>query len=207
MKETRRFRYAVLVGVVGVLALAVAVSIPAASSSISVASPVIKSFTPHRGPVGTQVEIMGTNLLGGSVSFNGVHATVNNPGDVNNDELIALVPQGAGTGAITVSTSGGTATSASVFDVTSGKATSESSKPLISSFAPAKAKPGAMVTVVGSNLGPVKSIKIGSVRVLYYKTISDNRLAIRVPKGARTGKISLATQGGLATSATRLVVK
>ncbi len=207
MEETRRFRCGVIVGVVGAFAMAVVASGLAASNSVALARPVITSFTPHHGAAGTQVEIMGTNLVGGSVSFGGVHATVNNPGDVNNNELIAIVPQGASTGAITVSTSGGTATSGGVFEVTPGTTTSKTGKPLISSFEPTTAQPGATVTVVGTNLGPIKSIKIGSIRVLYYKTLSDSRLTIRIPKEARTGKISLVTQRGMATSPKNLVIK
>lgn len=205
--KMRRYRCLVLVGVVGAFAMAVVASSPAASNSVALAPPVIKSFTPHQGAAGTQVEILGTNLLNGSVSFGGVHATVSNPGDVNNDELIAIVPQGAGTGAITVSTSGGTATSSGMFAVTPGTPTSKIGKPLISSFKPATAQPGAMVTVVGAHLGPIESIKIGSMRVLYYKTVSDTRLTIRVPKKATTGKISLVTQHGVATSLKNLVVR
>ena len=96
---------------------------------------------------------------------------------------------------------------AAFFEVTPGTTTSKTGKPLISSFEPTTAQSGATVTVVGTNLGPIKSIKIGSIRVLYYKTLSDSRLTIRVPKEARTGKISLVTQRGMATSPKNLVIK
>jgi hypothetical protein len=63
-----------------------------------------------------------------------------------------------------------------------------------------------MVTVNGANLGPIVYVKVGRTRVMFYKSLSKTRLAIRVPKGAKTGKISVVTQLGAATSARSLVI-
>ena len=78
--------------------------------------PTIASFTPARGPVGTSVTISGTGLTGAtSVTFNGLSATFT----VQSDAAIqAVVPAGAATGPVTVTTPAGSATSTSNFTVT-----------------------------------------------------------------------------------------
>jgi uncharacterized repeat protein (TIGR03803 family) len=77
--------------------------------------PVILSFKPGSGPVGTQVTISGTGLTGAtSVTFGGVKAsfTVN-----SGTQVTATVPTGAKTGKIKIATPGGTATSSGTFIV------------------------------------------------------------------------------------------
>jgi uncharacterized repeat protein (TIGR03803 family) len=78
--------------------------------------PHITSFTPTSGPVGTEVKISGTTFTGASkVAFDGVDAT---SFEVVNDSLVdAIVPSGAKTGAIQITTPGGTATSSTSFTV------------------------------------------------------------------------------------------
>jgi uncharacterized repeat protein (TIGR03803 family) len=80
-------------------------------------TPVIKSFTPSSGTVGTPVTITGVSLTQTSkVTFGGVKATTF---AVNSDtQVTANVPTGAKTGKIAITTPGGTATSSAVFTVT-----------------------------------------------------------------------------------------
>ena len=83
-----------------------------------VAAPMLASFSPAAGPVGTTVRLAGTSLSSTSaVKFNGVAASfvVN-----SNQQLTTTVPAGASTGAISVTTAGGVATSAQSFIVTAG---------------------------------------------------------------------------------------
>src|SRR5207245_526827 len=92
----------------------------ATSSAVSVTvvrAPTITSFTPTSGPVGTNVTISGTNFTGATVvTFNGVRA---DPFTVTSATAIQdTVPTGATTGTLSVTTPGGTATSASAFTVT-----------------------------------------------------------------------------------------
>jgi uncharacterized repeat protein (TIGR03803 family) len=78
--------------------------------------PIIISFKPPSGPVGTQVTIMGGGFHGATkVTFGGVGAifTVD-----SGSQITATVPTGAVTGPITVTTPGGTATSGKNFIVT-----------------------------------------------------------------------------------------
>ena len=79
-------------------------------------APTITGFTPTSGPAGTSVAITGTNFTGATtVGFTGVAATFT----VNSaTQITATVPSGATSGTISVTTPGGTATSAGVFTVT-----------------------------------------------------------------------------------------
>ena len=80
--------------------------------------PAITSFAPTSGPVATGMTISGTNFTGvTAVSFGGTAATftVSNSGTIT-----TAVPFGAASGAITVTTLDGTATSAGSFTVTPG---------------------------------------------------------------------------------------
>jgi uncharacterized repeat protein (TIGR03803 family) len=78
-------------------------------------TPSIKKFTPTSGPVGTSVVITGNSLLQTSaVKFGTVAAAFT----VNSDtQVTATVPTGAVTGKINITTSGGTASTATVFTV------------------------------------------------------------------------------------------
>jgi uncharacterized repeat protein (TIGR03803 family) len=79
-------------------------------------TPVISSFSPTSGPVGTVVVITGQSLAGAtSVTFGGVKATSFTV-DLYT-QITATVPTGAQTGKIGVTTAGGTATSVGTFTV------------------------------------------------------------------------------------------
>ncbi len=78
--------------------------------------PVISSFTPTSGPVGTQVTIAGSGFIGATkVTFGGVKATSYTVD--SGTQITATVPTGAKTGKIAVTTPGGTA-SKGTFTVT-----------------------------------------------------------------------------------------
>jgi hypothetical protein len=79
-------------------------------------TPMISSFSPMSGPVGTSVVITGESLTGAtSVTFGGVRAksfTVD-----SYTQITATVPTGAKTGNIAVTTPGGTFASGGTFSV------------------------------------------------------------------------------------------
>ncbi len=85
-------------------------------ASVQPTPPTITNFVPA-GPIGLQLTISGTGFVSGAttVSFNGTLSTrvaVSNP-----TQLTAYVPAGATTGPITITTAGGTVTSAQSFTV------------------------------------------------------------------------------------------
>ena len=82
------------------------------------APPVVSSFVPTQGGVGTQVTISGSNFTGANaVTFNTTSTTIFT---VNNDSSITVnVPSGATTGFVSVTTPlGGTGSSTTKFTVT-----------------------------------------------------------------------------------------
>lgn len=80
-------------------------------------TPQITTFDPPSGPVGTSVTITGVSLTQTSkVTFGGVKATTF--AVLSDTDVTATVPAGAVTGKITVTTTGGTAASATDFTVT-----------------------------------------------------------------------------------------
>ena len=75
--------------------------------------PTITGFSPNFGAIGTQVTVTGARLASvTNVTFGGVKAVFSVP---NGTDLVALVPAGAVTGRITVTSADGSTTSASDF--------------------------------------------------------------------------------------------
>jgi hypothetical protein len=84
----------------------------ASSTITAVTAPVITSFSPSTGPVGTLVGISGYNFTGvNNIQFNGVSATQFNV--INDLAVHATVPSGATTGPIKLTNSDGCFTSTS----------------------------------------------------------------------------------------------
>ena len=106
-------------------AITVTTSAGTATSSASFTvtiPPTITGFTPTSSPVGTSVLVNGTNLNAVSgVKFGGVAAVTFAAN--SNTQIQVIVPSGAVTGKITVTTPGGTVTSSGTYTVTSAAAT------------------------------------------------------------------------------------
>ena len=83
--------------------------------------PLISTFSPTSGAVGTQVTISGLLFAetpqGNTVRFNDVTASVVSASPTS---LVAVVPAGATTGRIRITTAGGSATSSADFTVLTG---------------------------------------------------------------------------------------
>ena len=142
----------------------------------------ITGFTPTRGGVGTVVTITGSGFTNATdVEFNGITAP-----------FTAI--SATTTGKITVTTPASTATSVAKFTVGTQRLA-----PSITSFSPTSGTAGTIITVTGNNLGSAMSVKLGTAYVLY-QVIAANRLTVKVPAGAVTGKITVTTTGGTAIS-------
>jgi hypothetical protein len=154
--------------------------------------PTITSFTPTSGPVGTQVDIQGTNLTGAtSVTFNGTA----DPSFVVNSatDITAHLPPGATTGPISVTTPSGTGTSTDNFTVSTPP-------PTISSFTPTSGPAGTTVSITGTGFTGASSVTFGGVPATNLTLNSDTSITATVPSGATTGPIAVTTPGGTGTS-------
>ncbi|MHB1461090.1 MAG: IPT/TIG domain-containing protein [Armatimonadota bacterium] len=151
--------------------------------------PTITGYTPTSGIPGDVITVSGTAFTGASaVKFNGVTATFTVS---DSQTLTTTVPVGAVTGKISVTTPSGTATSATSFKI----------RPVISSFAPASGKVGASVTITGTSFTGATAVKFKGI-IASYTVNSSTSVTATVPLGATTGKITVTTGGGTATSET-----
>src|SRR5438445_8763378 len=169
------------------------------TTSTPPAPPTISDFTPASGPVGTSVQINGTNFSGASsVKFNNVSATyaVSSPTVIQ-----ATVPSGAGSGPISVTTAGGTAASTSNFTVTSPPPPA----PTISDFTPASGPVGTSVQINGTNFSGASSVTFNNIAAAY-TVISPTTIQATVPSAATTGLISVTTDGGTVSSVSNFTV-
>ncbi len=160
--------------------------------------PAIASLAPASGPVGTTVTVTGSNFTGATaVTLNGVAITGFTVVDAAT--LTFVVPTGATSGAVAVTTQGGTATSATAFTVTV-----PAPAPTIASFTPASGSTGATVTVTGTNLTGATAVSIGTLAIPSFTVVSATSLTFVLPtaSGAVSGPIKVTTPGGTATSAT-----
>jgi len=136
------------------------------------------------------VVITGTNLCGATqVLFNATSASfvVN-----SNTQITATVPTGATSGQLHVTTLGQPiANSAASFTVTG--------VPTITSFTPTSGQVGTSVTITGTNLTGVTSVRFNGVTATF-STSTATSVTATVPTAATTGTISLTTAGGTATS-------
>jgi hypothetical protein len=152
-------------------------------------APTIASFAPASGPVGTAVTITGTDFTGATaVAFNGASATFTTSSATT---IQAVVPAGATTGPVSVTTPGGTATSGSPFTVIP--------PPVISGFAPASGPASTSVTINGSGFSGATAVAFNGTSATF-TVPSDGAIQATVPAGATTGPVSVTTPGGTATS-------
>ncbi len=160
--------------------------------------PIISNFTPPAGPVGTVVNIFGSNFANvTNVRFNGINATFT---VVSTTQITATVPAEATTGPITVTTTGGTATATPDFIVTTAP-----TPPTLTSFSPASGPVGTVVTLTGTNFLNVSSVTFGDLPARF-TILSPTQLTATVPVGAVTAPIRVITPAGSATSATSFTV-
>ncbi len=154
--------------------------------------PTISSFSPTSGPVGTAVTITGNYFIDATaVTFNGVSAAYTVQ---SGTRMVATVPAGATSGKVRVTTAAGTGTSKQSFTVTSSNPA-----PTISSFSPTSGSVGTVVAVTGTNFTGATAVRFNGTAATF-SIASATSIQARVPLGATSGKISVTTPGGTATS-------
>ena len=171
-------------------------TVTSATSFVVGAPPVITSFTPTTGPVGTVVTITGTDFtLVSQVKFNSTVAVTFTV--VSSTQITATVPTGASTGPIAVTTAVGTAVSASSFTVIP--------PPVITSFTPAVGVAGTVVTLTGNFFTGATIVTFNGVNAPAFTVVSATQLTVTVPAGATTGLIAVTTPSGTAVSTTLFI--
>src|SRR3954464_9520468 len=178
----------------------------------------VSSFTPNSGLTqtpadGTQcpgavIAITGDGFVSDgqvtSVSFNGTPSPYVTVG--SNVTVYAMVPDKATSGPISVTTSRGTATTSSSFTFNpcpytasqvvkvSASTTTGSAKATIVSFTP-KSTSGRKITITGRAFTGTTAVRIGGARAVFTVN-SDTKITVTVPKGAKSGVITVTTAAG-----------
>ncbi|WP_276498447.1 IPT/TIG domain-containing protein [Pontibacter litorisediminis] len=155
-------------------------------------APEVVSFTPAEGGFDTEVIITGGNFLGATaVTFGDVEAeyTVN-----SETQITARVPAGAPVGKIAVTSAEGTGVSITDFIV---------SAPVVTTgFNPKEGGAGTLVTINGQYFKGATNVYFNGVAGTDLDVIDDSNLTVKVPGGASTGRIVVATPAGRDTSFT-----
>ena len=159
-------------------------------------APVIESFTPSVGAPGTNVAISGLRLAGTTaVQFGGVPAT---SFTAQTDNLLrAIVPVGARSGNIRITTPGGIVVSTVPFLVA----------PRITAFAPLEAGAGQSITILGQNFANATAVRFNGDANASFEIRSDTLIVATVPPDATDGAIRVLGPGGQAISAEAFIFK
>jgi RHS repeat-associated protein len=166
---------------------------------IPAAQTTIFALVPARGPVGTKVEIQGTGFSAtagaNEVTVDGVAAPVT---AATTNRLSLQVPEGTSDGVVRVTVGDATATSPKPFLVAPGAPV-----PAITALSTDRGNRNDLVTISGSGFDPVAARNV----VMFHRTVarvveaSITSLTVRVPDAAASGRVTVRTPGGMATSA------
>jgi len=162
-------------------------------------TPLITSFFPTSGPIGSTVSIYGSNFSttpsGNTVTIGGIAAAVTSASPT---QLTVTVPQGAISGKILVRVNNLSGVSAEAFTVTVPTAP----LPAISTFAPTTGRAGITVTITGVNFSPTPAdniVKLGDVQATVISATSTE-LVITIPNGAPSTLFTLTIHGVMVIS-------
>jgi uncharacterized repeat protein (TIGR01451 family) len=159
------------------------------SASLFYVPPVITGFSSSNSPAGSLITVYGKNLLGATaVSFNGTAATFIPP--TENTQLEVSVPLGFTTGPVSVTTPGGTTSSA---DKYYGAAS-------LTGFTPTNGLPGTSVTITGHNLDGTSQVLFNGLPAGSVSVVNNNTVQATVPANATTGFITVITPASAVTS-------
>lgn len=158
-------------------------------------APTVTSFTPKSADAGTVVTVNGTNFSSeATISFNGAPAIIKS---ISATVITVVVPCGAISGAITVQTDSGSASSA--------KFTRLVNKPKVTSVAPTTVKAGSVVTVKGTYLYCASAVTLAGSSVDF--TIGmPTQLTFTVGAQSNSGTVAVTSPAGVATNATKITV-
>ncbi len=160
--------------------------------------PTIASISPATGPANTSVTITGANFdltaSSNTVKFNGTAGTVTSASATS---LVVTAPVGGSSGAVTVATSGGTATGPNFTYLVTAP------PPTITSISPLSGPAGTVVTITGTNFKTViteDTVKFNGIAATV-QTATATVLTVVAPTGGSTGTVTVSTSDGKATGA------
>lgn len=165
----------------------------------------IFEFHPKSGPVGTAVSISGSNFSANpaqdTVSFNGTSALINSASATS---LTVLVPGGATSGTITVTSPSGTVTSSDSFTVTADNGNTR-----IDSFSPQIVTAGNVITIAGAHFDPASAndrLAVNSTHGLIPSSATSTSLSLNTPSSTGSGRITLSAPNGAVTTTSDLFI-
>lgn len=159
-------------------------------------APTVTLLTPATGPVGSSVDITGTNFQAiTNVAFNGVAASYT---VVSTTNISATVPAGATTGVVSVTNGSGTGNSATNFTVTT--------PPTITAFNPSSGGAGTVVTITGTNFTGATAVTFNGIAAASFVVNSSTQITATVGATATTGLIVVTTPSGTVNSGVNFVV-
>ncbi|MHA6248544.1 IPT/TIG domain-containing protein [Pontibacter sp. CAU 1760] len=173
------------------------------ATDFTVYAPVLTTkFSPVTGKAGVEVTIDGHYFTGANaISFNNLPGTIV-PNSVSDTQLKAILPLGATSGAITVTTPAGAATSLTNFIVDAPTLASPA-------FTPGTSPALTNLTISGTGLSSVTAVTFlgdestasdDAVVVVPAPGTSDTELTIQVPATAKSGKLKVTSANGTATT-------
>jgi hypothetical protein len=116
-------------------------------------------------------------------------------------QIRVVVPAGATTGKVVITTGGGTTASVLDFDVTE-----DPLPPSIDAFSPARGPIGTEVTIMGTALGATTAVTFNDVAASSFTIDSATQIRAIVPSGATTGPIGVNAPAGSSTSVNSFIV-
>lgn len=156
-----------------------------------ITAPVITSFTPLVGGIGTVMEIRGRGLGAATdVVIGGAQAR---SFEALSDTLIrAVVGEGSGTQTVRVLNPAGGAISAESFTFIP--------PPSISQYSPTFGTGGTVITITGTNFRELRSVTISGLAARSYTVVSTTEIVAVVGRISGSGKVVVQTAGGTATA-------
>lgn len=152
--------------------------------------PVVTSFTPSEGIVGSTVTIRGGGFIGTTaVKF---HTTSTTFKVIDDTTIEAIVPNAVSPARITVISTRQRVTTASFTII---------KKPIIAAFTPAASALPATLTISGANFTGTASVRIGDVELAGF-AVAPDKIVAEVPLGTPSGAITITNAAGSTTSDT-----
>ena len=161
---------------------------------LDVGAPSFIRAVPGTAKAGQTIGLLGAFGDAAAVTFNGLDAPLSGTGA---NYHTAVVPAGAATGLIEVTTPAGTTQTLKPFQ----------QRPAQKGFSPHRGAVGSSVVLNGTGLTQTTEVLFGNGKSASFVVNSDSQITATVPVGAATGNITVTTQGGRFSTLNAFTVK